>query len=64
MQVRPNVGAALAACGADKPRLNIGQPQVVRPLVRSMIRTAMISQAHQRPSSAGVIVAALLSARR
>jgi hypothetical protein len=33
MKIGPDVGSALAACRANETRLNIGQPQVVGPLV-------------------------------
>jgi hypothetical protein len=32
---RANIGAALTAAGADKPRLNVRQPHVVSPSVRN-----------------------------
>jgi hypothetical protein len=33
VEVRPHVGAALAARGAGEPRLEIGQPDVIGPSV-------------------------------
>src|SRR6266478_3151175 len=35
MKVRPNVGTSLAAGLANEPRLEIGQPETIRPLVRA-----------------------------
>jgi hypothetical protein len=35
MKVRPDVSASLAAAFADEAGLNIGEPDVVRPLVRA-----------------------------
>ena len=34
VEVRSHVGAALAACAADKARLNVGQPQIIRSPIR------------------------------
>ena len=35
MKIRPNVGALLAAGRAHEPRLEIGKPNFIRPLVRA-----------------------------
>jgi hypothetical protein len=46
MEVRPNVGAALAACGAT--RLDVRKPQVILPLI-----------SHSRGGVAGFVVRAI-----
>ena len=33
IEIRPHIRAALAASMADQPRLNIGQPKIIRPRV-------------------------------
>jgi hypothetical protein len=33
MEIRPHVGAALPACRADEPGLNVGQAKIIGPLI-------------------------------
>ena len=55
LEVRPHICAALAARLADKPRLNVGEPHLIRPLIgryRDRVRAAVVGAIDQDPSRA------------
>jgi hypothetical protein len=56
IKVRPNVGAPHAASPTDEPRLNVGQPDIIRPRVgadRYVVTALVVGAIDQEPANAG-----------
>ena len=56
MKIRPHIGPSLAACRADEPIFDVGEPEIVGPLVganRGRVAAVVVGAIDQDAAHAG-----------